>query len=74
MITGYATLETAVKAVDEGAYDYITKPFRLDELKIIMKNAARLVELAARNRELTRKLEEAGGAARSGGGGPEGGH
>src|SRR3989338_6035402 len=31
IITGYATIETAVKAIDLGAYDYIAKPFRLDE-------------------------------------------
>ncbi|OPX40971.1 MAG: hypothetical protein B1H13_04610 [Desulfobacteraceae bacterium 4484_190.3] len=34
LITGFASLETAVKAIREGAYDYITKPFRLEEIRI----------------------------------------
>lgn len=59
VITGYATIETAVKAIDAGAYDYITKPFRLDELMVIMKNAGNLLLLAEKNRELNDKLDRA---------------
>ncbi|GMR05203.1 MAG: hypothetical protein BMS9Abin23_1149 [Thermodesulfobacteriota bacterium] len=61
VITGYATIETAVKAIESGAYDYITKPFRLDELMVIMKNASNLLGLTARNRALLEKLDEAYG-------------
>ncbi len=39
MITGYATVETAVSTLKDGAYDYITKPFKMDELKEIIGKA-----------------------------------
>ncbi len=39
LITAYATMETAIQAMKEGAYDYISKPFRVDEVKMIIKNA-----------------------------------
>ena len=39
MITAYASADTAIKAMKEGAYDYITKPFKVDEIKLIIKNA-----------------------------------
>jgi DNA-binding NtrC family response regulator len=39
LITGFASIETAVQAIREGAYDYITKPFKLEEIKVVVKNA-----------------------------------
>ncbi|MDY7030831.1 MAG: sigma-54 dependent transcriptional regulator [Thermodesulfobacteriota bacterium] len=39
LITAYATMETAVQAMKEGAYDYISKPFKVAEIKMIIKNA-----------------------------------
>ncbi|MCL0061283.1 diguanylate cyclase [Thermodesulfovibrionales bacterium] len=39
VITGYATVETAVKAIKEGAYDYISKPFDTAEIKIVVGRA-----------------------------------
>jgi len=39
MITAFASTEVAVEAMKLGAYDYITKPFNVDEIKIIIKNA-----------------------------------
>ena len=39
VITGYGTVESAVEAIKKGAYDFITKPFKLDELKIIIERA-----------------------------------
>ncbi|UCG39530.1 MAG: sigma-54-dependent Fis family transcriptional regulator [bacterium] len=39
MITAYATVESAVEAMKLGAYDYITKPFQMDELKIVVAKA-----------------------------------
>src|SRR5258706_43325 len=39
MATGYATLETAIEAMKLGAYDYITKPYSLDQLDIIFAKA-----------------------------------
>lgn len=34
MITGYPSIETAVEAIKKGAYDYITKPFHMEDVKI----------------------------------------
>ncbi len=45
MLTGDDTAETAVTALKLGAYDYITKPFEMDKLKIIVRNALEAVEL-----------------------------
>ncbi len=39
MITAFATTETAVEAMKLGAYDYITKPFKVDEIKLIIQKA-----------------------------------
>jgi two-component system, NtrC family, response regulator PilR len=39
MITAYASADTAIKAMKEGAYDYITKPFKVDEIRLIIRNA-----------------------------------
>jgi len=39
MITAFASTEVAIEAMKLGAYDYITKPFNVDETKIIIKNA-----------------------------------
>lgn len=65
IVTGYASLETALEAIKSGAYDYVTKPFQVEEIKIAVHNAldsARLVqanqrlldELRAANEELER--------------------
>lgn len=39
VITAYASADTAIKAMKEGAYDYITKPFKIDEMKLVIQNA-----------------------------------
>ena len=39
VVTAFASTETAVEAMKLGAYDYITKPFKLDEVDLIIKNA-----------------------------------
>lgn len=59
IVTGYASLETAITAVKEGAYDYIRKPCKLDEIKIVMKNAVDKIKLNRENKELIRRLQDA---------------
>jgi CheY-like chemotaxis protein len=59
LITGFASLETAVTAIRNGAYDYITKPFRLEEIKIVVKNALGNIRLLRENQRLVSELEEA---------------
>jgi two-component system response regulator PilR (NtrC family) len=49
MITAYASTDTAIKAMKEGAYDYITKPFKIDEIKMIIKNALEKKNLQEEN-------------------------
>ncbi|OGQ05044.1 MAG: hypothetical protein A2W38_03515 [Deltaproteobacteria bacterium RBG_19FT_COMBO_58_16] len=61
IITGYATIETAVKAIEVGAYDYIAKPFRLDELMIVIKNACERLRLVKQNKALLDELRGAYG-------------
>jgi two-component system response regulator PilR (NtrC family) len=63
VITAFATAETAVDAMKQGAYDYLTKPFKVEEIKITVRKALERAALAAENRELRRRLEsaEAGG-------------
>ncbi len=59
IITGYASLETAIMAIKEGAYDYIRKPCKLEEIKIVVENATEKIKLYRENRELVRKLQDA---------------
>ncbi len=49
MITAYASTDTAIKAMKEGAYDYITKPFKIEEIKLIIKNALEKRSLQSEN-------------------------
>ncbi len=56
MITGHASAETAVSAMKEGAYDYITKPLNFDELKIIIGKAVEKGRLLSENVYLKKQL------------------
>lgn len=58
MITGYATLESAVDAMKHGAFYYIAKPFKLDEVRKIVKEAVEKVRLRNENRELREQIEK----------------
>lgn len=60
IMTGYASLETAIQAVKEGAYDYLRKPFRLDELRISVDNACEKIRLMRENKRLLAMLQNAG--------------
>lgn len=57
IITGYASLETAIEAVRHGAYDYIEKPFRtINKLLHVIENAVERQQLVIKNRELLEDL------------------
>jgi len=56
MITAFGTTETAVEAMKLGAYDYITKPFKIDEVRINIANALRSRNLEVENRSLKKEL------------------
>ncbi len=55
MLTGYASLESAVRAIRHGAYDYLTKPCDLEELKLTV---ARAIERGMLTRQLRERLSE----------------
>ncbi len=57
MITAYASAETAVEALRLGAYDYLTKPFNLEELKVNIENALEKRRLTEEVRHLRRELK-----------------
>ena len=58
ILTGYASLETAVTAIREGAYDYISKPCKLEEIEIVVENAIEKIKLNRENRALLGKLQD----------------
>jgi DNA-binding NtrC family response regulator len=58
LITAFGTVESAVKAMKEGAVDYLTKPVNLEELLIILQRAAQGITLARENRALKEMLRE----------------
>ena len=60
MITAFATTETAITAMKEGAYDYITKPFQVDELRLVVEKALEKKLLSAENRQLKSQLRQLG--------------
>jgi len=57
IITGFATLDSAVKGMKHGAFYYLAKPFKLDEVRKVVKEAVEKVRLKHENRELRRQLE-----------------
>jgi two-component system response regulator PilR (NtrC family) len=56
VMTAFASTETAIAAMKEGAYDYITKPFKVDEIRIIVEKAIEKKSLASENRRLRTEL------------------
>jgi DNA-binding NtrC family response regulator len=57
VITGYATVQSAIQAIKKGAYDYITKPFKLDEVRKVVKEAVEKVRLKQENAQLREQIE-----------------
>src|SRR3954447_1982079 len=57
MLTGHATIETAIEAMKLGAYHYLTKPYRITELDALVKQAAEKRRLRVDNQRLRQQLE-----------------
>jgi DNA-binding NtrC family response regulator len=57
MLTGHATVETAIEAMKLGAYDYLTKPYRITELAVLVTQAAEKQKLKIDNQRLRAQLE-----------------
>jgi len=57
ILTGHGTIESAVQAMHDGAYDFLTKPVNLDRLSLLAKRALGNRELALQNRVLQEELE-----------------
>ena len=57
MLTAYGSVETAVEAMKEGAFDYVTKPFKVDELLITVKRALEYMNIVAENVSLKAQLQ-----------------
>ena len=57
MITAHGTIKSAVDAMRLGAFDYITKPFDMDEIKLVVKKALERNQLITENRELRQQLK-----------------
>jgi len=56
VITAFATVDTAVQALKDGAFDYVTKPFDPDDLSHLIRNAAKQISLTEENEVLREKL------------------
>ncbi len=56
--TGYASLESAIEAIRLGAYDYLTKPFTLDQVGVQVRNMMQRVLLSKENARLSLRLQE----------------
>jgi DNA-binding NtrC family response regulator len=59
VITGYGTVENAVEAMKLGAYDYITKPFDTEHLRMVVQKAMKQISLTNENRYLKQQIKEA---------------
>jgi DNA-binding NtrC family response regulator len=57
MVTGFATIKSAVEAIQKGAYDYLPKPFTPDEVRVIIQRAAEKIRLESENDALRRGLQ-----------------
>lgn len=57
VVTGYGTVQSAVQAMKHGAYDYVTKPFSVDELRLLLDRVANHLKLKSENRMLREKVK-----------------
>ena len=58
IVTGFASLDSAIQAVRLGAYDYLTKPFSLGQIDLVLQRIQDIQTLEAENRRLTRQVSQ----------------
>jgi two-component system response regulator AtoC len=58
IITAYGTLDTALEAMKEGAYDYVVKPFVMQQLLLVVRNAFKMAMLMEENNKMADQLKE----------------
>ena len=61
VVTGYGTVQSAVQAMKNGAYDYVTKPFSMDELKLLLDRVSTHLKLKTANRMLRENIKSSQG-------------
>ncbi len=71
VMTGFATVQSAVMAMKNGAYDYLAKPFTLDELRLLLERVGNHLRLRADNRMLRERVKSRHGFGNMIGGSPE---
>ncbi len=63
VVTGYAAIESAIEAMRRGAYHYLAKPYRLEEVREVVRGAAEVARLKRENRTLRERIEGGEGKA-----------
>lgn len=58
VMTAFASMETAIDAIQKGAYDYLSKPFKLDHVRLVVRRALEQVALKRENRKLRSAVEK----------------
>lgn len=58
VMTGFASMETVVDAISAGAYDYVSKPFRLDQMRLKVRQSMDQAKLLRENRDLREKVQD----------------
>src|SRR5690242_7695639 len=64
LMTAQATLQSAIQAVNAGAYYYLQKPFRNDELVAILRRACEFRQIRVENKQLKQEIRRTGGGPR----------
>jgi two-component system response regulator HydG len=57
VVTGFGTVQSAVQAMKQGAYDYVTKPFSMEELRLLLERVAAHLRLKTENRRLRETIK-----------------